>query len=572
MPHSKMLQSINKPLWAGLIVLLTVCLGHNAVFASGSFGTTVDTACFSYDGSQPYRDQGCRLCHNSSSPSNSDVSATAGSWWSSRQYTNFCTGPVVVANRAPNGTITAPASDQQISVGGTMTFQGTGSDPDGDAISYAWNFGVSSATGPGPHVVSYPNPGSYTATLTVSDGTLADPTPATRTITVQAPCTGTDADGDGYYVGDANCGLTDCDDTNAAIHPGATEVCGDGIDNNCSGNDASCSAACSDADGDGYSPDGGICGPWDCDDYSAAVNPGVVEICTDRIDNDCDWELDESDKECNGQDCLANFPATAPDTTLRLPDTNDRVLIDGTYSRILDFGGQDTYSLTAAFTGNVRLVDNQASIVNLPEGLVITGARLLADGLELSLPGGTLRLLGLPQAHSYVFGGDPDNPAAGTPLNHTALAQALGTAVPAPGSAEPHQATILGAVQANGTIAGDPGLSQNQAPTCIIDIPTGDMTIAERATLNVAGTGTDPDGNLPLTYAWDFGGAASGSSAEDPGVVTFSQEGRYQITFVVTDIAGLSCLEPATRRITVVSGDDDDDDDGENDHGDDDEH
>jgi hypothetical protein len=41
-----------------------------------------------------------------------------------------------------------------------------------------------------------------------------------------------DADGDGYTVADG-----DCDDTNADIHPGATETPGDGVDSNCDGND-----------------------------------------------------------------------------------------------------------------------------------------------------------------------------------------------------------------------------------------------------------------------------------------------------------------------------------------------
>lgn len=39
-----------------------------------------------------------------------------------------------------------------------------------------------------------------------------------------------DADGDGFSVDEG-----DFDDTNAAINPGATEVCGDGIDNDCDG-------------------------------------------------------------------------------------------------------------------------------------------------------------------------------------------------------------------------------------------------------------------------------------------------------------------------------------------------
>lgn len=49
-----------------------------------------------------------------------------------------------------------------------------------------------------------------------------------------------DNDNDGFS--DATCGGTDCNDSNAAINPGATEICGDGIDQDCSGADLSCTA------------------------------------------------------------------------------------------------------------------------------------------------------------------------------------------------------------------------------------------------------------------------------------------------------------------------------------------
>ncbi|MFC1591871.1 MopE-related protein [Thermodesulfobacteriota bacterium] len=49
------------------------------------------------------------------------------------------------------------------------------------------------------------------------------------------PPTCTDADGDGYSIEGGDCGLVDCDDGNSANYPYAAEVCGDGIDNNCSG-------------------------------------------------------------------------------------------------------------------------------------------------------------------------------------------------------------------------------------------------------------------------------------------------------------------------------------------------
>ncbi|MCB9745067.1 MAG: hypothetical protein H6740_20935 [Alphaproteobacteria bacterium] len=39
--------------------------------------------------------------------------------------------------------------------------------------------------------------------------------------------TGTDADADGFFVGE------DCNDDDAAINPGAAEICDDGIDNDC---------------------------------------------------------------------------------------------------------------------------------------------------------------------------------------------------------------------------------------------------------------------------------------------------------------------------------------------------
>jgi len=52
------------------------------------------------------------------------------------------------------------------------------------------------------------------------------------------PATCPDNDGDGYA--DAACGGTDCNDFDSGINPGTAEICGDGIDQNCSGSDLSC--------------------------------------------------------------------------------------------------------------------------------------------------------------------------------------------------------------------------------------------------------------------------------------------------------------------------------------------
>ena len=90
-------------------------------------------------------------------------------------------------------------------------------------------------------------------------------------------------------------------DTNANINPGATEICGDGLDNDCSGGDAVCSQVnyCSDSDNDNYVQQTGGCSipagksGGDCDDNDDLRSPGLPEICGDSKDNNCDNSVDE---------------------------------------------------------------------------------------------------------------------------------------------------------------------------------------------------------------------------------------------------------------------------------------
>jgi Ca2+-binding RTX toxin-like protein len=77
--------------------------------------------------------------------------------------------------------------------------------------------------------------------------------------------------------GDGSTDDVDCDDLNPAIHPGAVDVPGDGIDQDCSGADA----AIPDSDGDGVNDN------LDCNDGNPAIHPGAVDIPGDGIDQDC---------------------------------------------------------------------------------------------------------------------------------------------------------------------------------------------------------------------------------------------------------------------------------------------
>ncbi len=112
-----------------------------------------------------------------------------------------------------------------------------------------------------------------------------------------------DNDGDGYYAGE------DCNDNDPAIYPHDSEVHCDGIDQDCDGNDP-----CFDYDGDGYMENA------DCDEGNPAINPGATDICGDGIDQDCngsDMTCVDSDGDSYfaGVDCNDSDPDIHPGAT-----------------------------------------------------------------------------------------------------------------------------------------------------------------------------------------------------------------------------------------------------------------
>lgn len=175
---------------------------------------------------------------------------------------------------------------------------------------------------------------NFNSNATIEDGSCINPTMWYL-----------DADGDGYYVSDslacsaptaqytATMGiLGDCNDAVSGINAAGSEICGNGIDEDCSGADLACGTAgcmdmmaCNynpaatiddesciapslwylDADNDGYYvSDSMACAAptsdytammgteGDCNDAQAAINAAALEVC-DEIDNDCDEEFDE---------------------------------------------------------------------------------------------------------------------------------------------------------------------------------------------------------------------------------------------------------------------------------------
>jgi hypothetical protein len=106
------------------------------------------------------------------------------------------------------------------------------------------------------------------------DGTLS----CSASCTLDASgCFCVDADGDGVALCDG-----DCDDANPGVHPGATEVCNDGIDQDCNGQDKTKGCKGGGKGGKGGSGGGDTGG----------------EHCKNGTDDDGDGLVDCADPDC----------------------------------------------------------------------------------------------------------------------------------------------------------------------------------------------------------------------------------------------------------------------------------
>ena len=94
----------------------------------------------------------------------------------------------------------------------------------------------------------------------------------------------------------------------------------------------------------------------------------------------------------------------------------------------------------------------------------------------------------------------------------------------------------------------------NQAPSATVTSPTQNLTIPVGSAVTLSGSGSDPDGHVPLTYRWSVGNnsGVTDATVPAPGVVHFTRPGDYVLTFTVGDTLGATAV--VTRAITVQAG------------------
>ena len=179
--------------------------------------------------------------------------------------------------------------------------------------------------------------GPYTLTFTATD-TDDNATVANAPYSVVGPGD-YDADGDGYTPNGG-----DCNDSSPYVYPGADEIC-DGLDNDCIEATAiDVGTDCYDDDGDGFCENPPCVNTTetlaDCDDTDpqAYPDPSIPEV-VNGADDDCDGEIDEgtvvydddSDGYCEEPPCV-NVSSNEEDCDDTNPDINpgeDEVCNDG---------------------------------------------------------------------------------------------------------------------------------------------------------------------------------------------------------------------------------------------------
>ena len=243
---------------------------------------------------------------------------------------------------------------------------------DGDGDGY---FAISDACPTGNDCDDM-NPGIHPgATDTCGDGIDQD------CLAGDVECVCIDNDGDGYGEG-PTCLGPDCYDDNKSAYPGAAEICGDGIDQDCSGADEICPETCdeaSDTDGDGFGSDDG-CDPKDCDDTSDAIYPGAEEICGNDVDEDCNGIAEEcpaidcidedgdgygEGAECLGPDCNDAEPAAYTGAEEICGDGIDNDCTDGDLScgdGCVDADNDGSYAISDDCEAGTDCKDDDASI------------------------------------------------------------------------------------------------------------------------------------------------------------------------------------------------------------------
>ena len=378
----------------------------------------------------------------------------------------------------------------------TVAFTGTGTDSDGTVVSYTWTFGDGArSTSQNPTHI-YNSPGTYTATLTVTDDDGATGTD-TVAITVTGSTTGTwvnpvDATASSYYS--STYAPTKAIDDNTATRWFTTRY------------------------------DGPPC--WIQFDLGSVKQVSKVRAIIYYKDVPMTLDVQVSNDAANWNTVVTGFTVTEGSTFVEIPFAQT----DARYIRLHETGFARVYGQCTEFDVYVGGDANQPPIAGAsaspengtaPLTVAFTGTGSDSDGTVVS--------------YTWTFG----DGASSTSQNPTHTYTSPGTYTATLTVTDDDGATGTDSVAITATD------SANQPPIAGASANPTSGTIP----LNVAftGTGTDSDGTV-VSYTWTFGDGAS-STAQNP-THTYTSPGTYTATLTVTDDDGATGTD--TVAITVT--------------------
>jgi hypothetical protein len=221
---------------------------------------------------------------------------------------------------------------------------------------------------------------------------------------------------------------TDCNNSNAAVNPGATEVC-NGIDENCNNQideGLTFTNYYVDTDGDGYGagtatnacsqPAGYVTTNTDCNNSNAAVNPGTTESCNTAYDDNCNGLINEGCQVCPGGENPSTAtpitPALWPNCSTPVSCTLVNALISSDANTFC-LTGEDKWHQFVATSEGISIVVSSAGNDIVIELQTAAGVLVAQENAVFGLGGEILNQSGLTAGQVYKIGVRNYNSALG---------------------------------------------------------------------------------------------------------------------------------------------------------------
>lgn len=440
------------------------------------------------------------------------------------------------------GTTQAPSANAggpyTVAEGSSLALNGTGSDPDGDAITYGWTFGDGGSANGASTSHTYADNGNYSAQLTTTDTFGATGTStANVVVTNVAPV--------------ANAG------TDGTVSPGATFTLQASL-SDAGVNDAPWNYTITWGDGNSSTGSRSSQGGFTATHSYATSGSFAVHLTVTDKDGGSGSD-DASVTVLAAPTAIANGPyASSEGSPVILSGAGSADADGSVVSYAWDFGDGSTgtgtspshiyaqdgdYTATLTVTDNDGLTGTTTSVVHVenvaPILGTITGARFPTGGTYTA--SGSFEDPGSDAWTATVDYGDGSGVSA---LSLAGKTFSLSHTYAAPGTF-----TVTVRVRDDHTDAvGTSTVSVLAAPTAATD---GPYASSEGSGVSMSAAGSaDSDGSV-VSYAWNFGDGSTATGATQSH--TYAQDGDYTITVTVTDNDGLTGTTTATAHVTNVA-------------------